>query len=296
MSGEVQSDSSPLHVTNIHMQSQPQIILRQDPPNDQPIITDIDIQSRYYIDSLFIIVIEKGIDLPSSDWFNHQFKEVYNYVSEKLDSELKEEIRVVLRYPTANDEGEIRGTAGNDIIQIFIRPQTSQDQILAVFAHELSHLLLYKWVPQNNPHRMLNEGLATWLAGKYWLQWHQIPSFNLAAREHINRNKYIKLDTSYVLIFKSVEYRDILYSEWASFMDYLVKIYGFEKCKILYSCSPVRGRRLFDPENFDLENLNINDPLTDASCFEKTYGMTLKELEKQWLMYLDNISEQDRTE
>jgi len=222
-------------------------------------------------DSLFIVGAERGLPSPSEDWLQHQFIQVYHSQKQKIDTSLQEPIYVDIRRPDSST-ATVRGSAGGNFIFIFSPGHLSRERILGVFAHELGHQMQRNWMGRLSISPMLNEGFATWLAGKYWLRWHHLRSFDSAIRTYIKQDQYIPLETPVPNgVIQDVARRDIMYNEWAAFEEYLLQQYGMPKFKDL--CHLLTPHRKEDLKQFDL-------------CFKEIYGTSLPGMEKAWLATL----------
>ncbi len=70
-------------------------------------------------------------------------------------------------------------------IFLFADPNTPKEQISAAFAHELGHAFIHSLYP-NLTDTALNEGMATWLAEKFWVAW-KMNSFDNEIRSFAKR-------------------------------------------------------------------------------------------------------------
>jgi hypothetical protein len=122
---------------------------------------------------------------------------------------------------------------------IYADEQTEESQILGVLAHELVHIIHITGF--NRPlsgDPGLNEGLATWLTREYWTAWHQTQSLPRMIRDYLAEETYVPLAEADVFgVYPQAQgitptdclaQRDLLYSQWAGFVGYLVDTYGWE--------------------------------------------------------------------
>lgn len=205
-------------------------------------------------------------------------KQVYEYVSERLDATVNEKVIITFVHPEMGNCAP-RGTSFPEqqpVILIFANQDTSKDQILAALAHELAHVFIHK-IYENLSDVALSEGMATWVAGNYWKAWKGV-DFDTAVRSYITDKTYLPLFQNYDMR-KAYDdlpgcntYRDILLTELASFIDYLIRNYGIEKLSAIFNVQqPVlmNNQRIVYPPNF-----------------KAVYGFELNQLEQGWLRAL----------
>lgn len=213
------------------------------------------------------------------EWWQNESKEVYQYVSKRLDSTIPDRIAVIFVSPQSRICAP-RGTTffeQQPIIVIYADQDTGKEQILAVLAHELGHVLVHQ-KNQNLSDLILDEGMATWAAGVYWAEW-QGADFDSAVRSFIADETYLPLTENYYLDKayndKSPDclvHRDILLTETASFLDYLIQEYGFDQLSTLLNTK--------QPEQHN------DHKLVYPSDFKDIYGLDFNQLEYEWLKTL----------
>lgn len=221
--------------------------------------------------------------------FMLEAEEVFDYVSNRLGVTLDTKMLVLFEPP---DTGFCpnRGIAMSPsiestlpIITIFADERTSHAQVLGVLAHEVGHVL------QEIGHERdwaayylgFNEGLATWAAGKYWYAWQGDSSFDALVRSYLEDSIYMPLYANFDLSLAysggdCTEKRDILYTEWASFIDFLLSTYGIDRLQTLLRSSP--------PEEIEGDNGTVI--IWRPPDFESVYGRSLNQLEAAWLDHL----------
>jgi hypothetical protein len=163
---------------------------------------------------------------------------------------------------------------------------TSEAQVLAVLAHEVGHVLQFEAVNGGSSiQSIFIEGFATWVAGPYWLDWQGVHSFQSAVKSYLDSGTYISLhenDESFDTTSDDAELRfgrdclnmrDIIYTEWAAFIDYLVEEYGREKLLSLFQAAPIGA--VDDQTRYKQPN------------FPEIYGASLEQLEVAWLQSLE---------
>jgi hypothetical protein len=219
-------------------------------------------------------------DLPPVDpaWWQPESNQVYEYVGRRLDETIHEKVSVIF-VPSQAGNCSPRGTTFQEeqaTILIFIDQGTSRDQILATLAHELAHVFIHKkYENMNDP--ALSEGMATWAAGDYWKAWKGL-DFNAAVRSYITGKTYLPLIQNYDLKKASanapgcIVNRDMLLSEFASFIDYLIQSRGLDKLSALFDVQPpelIGARQIIFPPDY-----------------QGVYGFELNQLEQEWLRAL----------
>ncbi len=221
--------------------------------------------------------------------FTLEAEEVYDYVSARLKTTTDIQT-VVLFVPPDTFSCPTRGmtippSELNElpIVYIYANEYTSHAQVVAVLAHEIAHVLQSvgrerRW---DSPHRPLNEGLATWAAGKYYFTWQGTSSFDASVRSYLDGAAYLPLYENYDLSLAysgedCIEKRDILYTEWAAFIDFLLTSYGPDQLKALLRSSPLE----------EAERGGQKVLIYTPADFEGVYGSALNQLEAVWLSYL----------
>lgn len=216
------------------------------------------------------------VDIP---WWQQESKHVYEYVSKRLDTTIRGKV-IVTFIPREPGNCPTRGIAFREqppIIGIFTDESTSKEEILAVLAHELGHLFIYQKY-ENLSDAALSEGMATWAAGDYWQDWKGL-DFNSSVRSFIDNGTYLSLSQNYDLKIAHdthsgdcITHRDVLYTELASFLDYLIQRSGMNQLSTLFTVRQpemMNNQRIIYPPNF-----------------KDAYGSELNQLEYDWLKSL----------
>lgn len=164
------------------------------------------------------------------------FDEVYEYVSERTGVRVDGLIRVSVR-PAIEVPCPPRGRASNQDIELFADANWSRAQLLGVFAHELGHVLQFREIPGiGRLGGQFGQGYASWAAGRYWTEWQGFGSFHAAVAHYIEQSIALPLDTGFQVGMQAdlnedaagdcIARRDIVLTQWASLIDFLVARYG----------------------------------------------------------------------
>jgi len=231
------------------------------------------------ITSEHFALFEQNDYLPvDAQWWQQASEKIYAYDSSRMRTELEQKTLIVFLPPQTGNCSP-RGTTVFDevpTILIYADQKTSQEQILATLSHELGHVFIHQMYP--NLHSVaLNEGMATWIARDYWQAWKNNP-FDVSVRKFISNQSYLPLfqnldmQKAYEKSADCIRNRDILLTEFASFIDYLIRTYGMERLSVLYD------EKLSQSIS---QSHNIHSP-----DFYGVYGLQLNQLENAWLLDL----------
>jgi len=226
---------------------------------------------------------ENGYIPINVQWWQKESKQVYEYVNKRLGATISEKV-IVIFVPPQSRNCAPRGTTFHEqqpVIMIFANKDTREEQILAVLAHELGHVFIHQKYKDLSD-VTLNEGIATWAAGDYWKDW-KGADFNSDVRAFINNGTYLPLYQNYYLekaydesSSDCIIYRDILLTEIASFLDFLIQDYGTESLFSLFETKQpelVDGQRVVYPPDF-----------------KDVFGLEFNQLEYEWLKTLVQTS------
>ena len=171
--------------------------------------------------------------------------------------------------------------------------ETMAGQVIAVAAHELSHHV--GWARFGHIEGIiLVEGLATWLAQDTWLRWHGWDSLDEAVLGFLSVGTYIPFAQRDERPERASDAdclarRDTLYTEYASFVGFLIDWYGMERFEELTDTVRVITEA-FDPSNrmLTLRSVLTPDPVYNLPMvdYRAVYGRSLDELEQEWLRML----------
>ena len=175
--------------------------------------------------------------------------------------------------------------------------ETMADQVIAVAAHEVAHHVGWARFDYMGD-RLLVEGLATWLAQDSWLRWHGWDSLDEAVRGFLSAGTYVPLaqrdeHPGRASDAECLARRDTLYTEYASFVGFLIDRYGVERFEELADTIPV-------PDDYTVFTITfgpgIPTPMhrlvpTPAHAYKPpmadyraVYGRSFEELENEWPM------------
>jgi hypothetical protein len=164
------------------------------------------------------------------------FEQAIDRVSERMGAQLSG--RVALSFePAQRGPCALRGLtlSHQRIIRLYYAPDTPEDRVLAVVAHELAHELqhdYYGWPAHQRSDTILLEGQATWASGDYALDRDGRPSWQGAAERTLAEGALPPLDVSLEADCRTTT-RNSAYVGWASFVAYLMRD-GRERFDALY--------------------------------------------------------------
>ena len=167
-------------------------------------------------------------------------------------------------YSTPPKRG-VRGMAytSEGRIEIYYRPDEDIGRATTVAMHELGHHLeaqRYGEAAQRRADTILHEGLATWIASIRWLDQCGATSWHQRGQQLHDAGVPLRLLTA------ERSGADNAYELWASFVDYLVRQYGWKKFNALYASG--RGRA------------------PGSSDYEHVLGKSIDELSDDWRAWL----------
>lgn len=184
------------------------------------------------------------------------------YVSQRFGSGPKSRFRAYIGIEESCGLHGIAYTAER-ITQVFTCPDLPRARAVNIMAHEFVHQLAHDRYGDRHlsADMILLEGVATWGAGKYWLGDQQ--SFADFVRPWISGGSALPLATSYV--GRGISDMNTLYYQWASFVEFLIQVYGRDKFDQLYATGSS------NPGSAD---------------YAGVYGKTLDQLEAEWRDYV----------
>lgn len=237
----------------------------------------------------FTFYVLQGASAPPMDELAPKAEEIWDYISRRLGAGYEGPISVIFRQPStvpcparggalpvSPDEEE-----GAPFIYVFANQKSSRDYVYGVLAHEVAHILhaFSDW--NSTAGSGLTEGFAHWLSADYVNEWYGNESYEELVRGYLAEGTYRPLHEQYDLppdIYPGsgnddcIRLRDILYTEWGAFIGFLIDRYGMRYLEEL-----MRSART---EESGDESIRV--PVD----FQGIYGLTLNQLEAQWLREL----------
>jgi len=161
------------------------------------------------------------------------------------------------------------GYAGSALVVSYLDRQYSGRSLEQVLIHEAVHLLDRQFAPDRIP--FLAEGLAVWGSGGHY----KPENISQRAAALVTIGQYIPL-SELVDNFYPVQH-EIGYLEAAGFVNYLIDTYGWLQFKLFYA------------------DVTAGDAATMSQAMslnlQQYFGVTLAEVEANWLTYLANLPE-----
>lgn len=204
-------------------------------------------------------------------------KGVWQTVSRRLGVSVDMNIQIVIKKPQRTP-CPLRGLASpiSGEITLYLDQSVSAEQVLALLAHEFAHVLVYQGLGVATSDFGLSEGLATWAAGDYWSGWQKSSSLDTSVKRYLKNGNFLTISKNIdfsgayepTAAINCVVRRDILYTEWASFIGYLLETYGRKRLLQLIKTSPT-----------------VEKPR--APNYLGVYGYSLEQLENAWLQRVE---------
>ncbi len=212
--------------------------------------------------------IEGGLTITALLDLAPQFEQAIDRVGERMGAHLSG--RVALSFePAQRGPCALRGLtlSHQRIIRLYYAPETPEQRVLAIVAHELAHELqhdYYGWLAHQKSDLILMEGQATWASGDYTLDSQGQPSWQSAAELALAKGELLPLDINLEADCRTPT-RNSAYTGWASFVAFLLRA-GREHFDALYRSG--RGHR---PGTADYTGI---------------YGKRLHDLDQDWRLWL----------
>ncbi len=151
------------------------------------------------------------------------------------------------------------------MVQVFTCADLPRNRVVTIMAHEFVHQLAHDYYGSHHltADMILLEGIATWGAGKYWLG--NYSDFAAFVRQYPPEQR-LPLATSYA--GRPISDMNLLYYQWASFVEFLLLTYGRERFDALY----ITGQH--SPGSADYAGVS---------------GQRLETLEQEWQHWLDTL-------
>jgi hypothetical protein len=192
-----------------------------------------------------------------------KFERVLRAAEDYFGTTLKR--RISIGFYSKPPKRGVRGMAytNEGRVELYYRADEETGRAVTIAMHEIGHHLeaqRYGEVAQRRADTILHEGLATWIASIRWLD--QCDATNWRQRGRQLRDAGIPLR----LLTAERSGADNAYELWASFVDYLVRQYGWKKFNTLYASG--RGRA------------------PGSSDYERVLGKSIDELAEDWRAWL----------
>lgn len=145
-------------------------------------------------------------------------------------------------------------------LELFYAPGEDSQGAVRVAVHELGHQLesdRYGQEAQRRADTILHEGLATWLAGEDWLERAGSASWRARGRDLLEAGRLLPIRRD-----PAGARANDAYEGWASFVDYLIGAYGWERFDQLYRSGDGR--------------------YPGSADYRGVYGRSLDELAAEW--------------
>jgi len=177
------------------------------------------------------IVLEAELYRAELAELGDELQSALDYVEERTGIQAQGRIKLIISQDAACG---FHGVTYSDVrvVYVFSCAGIPRQRVVNIAAHEFVHQLEQDRYgpPHLSADLALSEGFATWGAGKYWLGGN--PDFATFAREYRASGTAIALGTHYSAV--GLGGMNILYYQWASFVDYLIATYGRERFDALY--------------------------------------------------------------
>lgn len=184
----------------------------------------------------------------------------------RFGTTLEHRVSLAFHRPALAPGRGTRGIAYTDQAraQVFYAADESLDRALVVATHELAHHLQsqrYGERAQRRADIILLEGMATWIVGEHWLGMYGVSTWKQHARQIRDTGVPLRL------IGAQSSGSNNAYELWASFVDFLVQRYGWERVDALYASGRGRG--------------------AGSSDYQGVLGASLDQLANDWRAWID---------
>lgn len=190
---------------------------------------------------------------------SQELQTALDYVQQRTAIQLNGRIKVII---SQDESCGFHGITYSDarVIYIYSCAGIPRSRVVNIAAHEFVHQLEQDRYgePHLNADLVLSEGFATWGAGAYWLGGN--PDFATFARNYRASGQALPLGTHYANV--GIGGMNVLYYQWASFVDYLLRMYGRESFDALYVSGGARQ--------------------PGGANYQAVYGKTFAALEAEW--------------
>lgn len=149
-------------------------------------------------------------------------------------------------------------------IRLFYAPGTDTGRVGAILAHELFHQLQHDYYGELDHRKsdvILLEGMAVWGTAGYFSTAEGEPRYRANVRAAHQAGELLPLTTSLERDCRTTT-RNVIYDQWASFVEYLDVSYGRDRLDAAYRSSSGRP--------------------AGSSDYRSVYGKPLPQLEREW--------------
>ncbi len=230
--------------------------------------------------------------LPSSkNDFLSLSQEIFQYECKRMNFTKDLHLTVEIKNLKKDIRGFVRSTTTSDSMFLSKDSIKAKNNLTGIFAHELGHIIYFKLMDSllGSGNMYWAEGYASWAAGKYYLQWQGYQNYKSAIKNIFSSNKFYDIKNIYGESYRSAKQRDVIYVEWASFIDFLIEQYGLERSLTLSShfaqvgkeMSTADGSPMISDNTDLLKAINHRDEELEQA-YRKVYSKSLDELKTEW--------------
>lgn len=212
-------------------------------------------------------------------------QEIFQYECKRMNFTKDINLAVEIKDLAKDMRGSARSNTTSDSIFLSKDSIKAKDHLSGIFAHELGHIIYFKSIDTLfHPGNMYwAEGFASWAAGKYYLRWQGYQNYNSAIEKLVSSNKFVIIKNICGEPNRSAKQRDVVYVEWASFIDFLIDKYGFEKSIILSALFASVGKELSTPDGSPMIISDDDDLLKAINQAGSVNNLLNEKLEEDYL-------------
>lgn len=240
------------------------------------------------IDNSFKVNIVNAKHLPiSKKEFISIAKEIYLYECARLKYYKSMKITVEIK----SLEKDIRGLVVSSISKNVMYLEKDSIKVVAklkgIFAHDLGHILHFNMLNSTigTGNKYWDEGFASWIAGKYYLEWQGYSNYKTATIVTDTLKTKYELKNVYSGKTQLASIRDIIYMRWTSFIAYLIEKYSFNKSitlSKLFINAVKRGNKFNDAK--PIINKSEKDSILELIAYTKSrFEKMLKDIEMSFV-------------
>lgn len=236
------------------------------------------------------IIHEELLPISKNDFLSLS-QEIFQYECKRMNFTKDIHLVVEIKDLAKDMRGSARTNTTSDSIFLSKDSIKAKNNLAGIFAHELGHIIYFKSIDTlfYSGNMYWDEGFASWAAGKYYLQWQGYRNYDSAIKEIVSSNRFYDIKNIYCESYRPAKERDVIYVEWASFIDFLIEKYGFEKSLTLSSLFARVGKEMSTADgspmisdNTDLlKAINHRDEELEQA-YRKVYSKSFDELKTEW--------------